>query len=457
MPTIPTSRVNITNNIDIVNAIRNDATTYYQEYVPVVHNADELRSIGATIMSNVQLQNEFLTSLINRIGKVMVRNVIFSNPLKPFKKGILEFGESIEDIYVNLPEAFDYDPEVAESKLFARVFPDVRSAFYVKNYEKFYKQTIQRRDLQACFLSTNGISDLITKVIGSMKTKAEADEYLMMKYMLAKWILDGKSHVKTITSGSTTEATAKKMLTEIRTLGNIWETSIRRDYNLAGVQQTTPKSNQWLIINAKFEAEIDVNALAYAFHMDKADVQQHVIMIDEFSSIDDTAIERLLGEGTALTPAEKTALDSIACVMVDGDFFQVYDNLMDISENVRNAEGLYDTYFLHTWRTFNICPFSQSNVFALDVVSGVSSLTVTPTTGTLSLTAGQSVQLIPTVETTGFASKAVVYDTTNTDITVSSSGLITVKPGATAKTNVTVNVTSVADTSKKVAWKFNIV
>ena len=81
--------VTLTNSsVDILNVIRNNATVNYQNYVPeATADADSIREIGAIIMDNPQLQNEFLSALVNRIGRVLITSKMYDNPWSMFKKG----------------------------------------------------------------------------------------------------------------------------------------------------------------------------------------------------------------------------------------------------------------------------------------------------------------------------------------------------------------------------------
>ena len=74
--------VTLTNSsVDILNVIRNSASNNYKDYVPqATPNADSIREIGAVIMDNPQLQNEFLSALVNRIGRVMITSKLYENP-----------------------------------------------------------------------------------------------------------------------------------------------------------------------------------------------------------------------------------------------------------------------------------------------------------------------------------------------------------------------------------------
>ena len=93
--------VTLTNSsVDILNVIRNNATINYKNYVPVATaDAESIREIGAIIMDSPQLQNEFLSALVNRIGRVLVTSKMYDNPWSMFNKGTLEFGETIEEIF----------------------------------------------------------------------------------------------------------------------------------------------------------------------------------------------------------------------------------------------------------------------------------------------------------------------------------------------------------------------
>lgn len=166
MPNKP-ALVTLTNSsVDVLNAIRNSASMNYQNYVPIATpDADSIRKIGAIIMDNVTLQNEFVNALVNRIGRVIVTSKLYDNPWASFKKGMLEFGENIEEIFVELAKAQQYDPSVAENQFAKRVIPDIRSAFHILNYKKFYKNTIQNNSLRQAFLSWDGITDLIAKIV----------------------------------------------------------------------------------------------------------------------------------------------------------------------------------------------------------------------------------------------------------------------------------------------------
>ena len=101
---------------DIVNAIRNSDPNF-REYVPLA-DANNVAEIGQAIMIHQTTQNAFLVNLIDRIAFTFVRNVSLQNPLAKFKKGRVDLGKVIQEIFVDLTHEKEYDPEDAEDTVF---------------------------------------------------------------------------------------------------------------------------------------------------------------------------------------------------------------------------------------------------------------------------------------------------------------------------------------------------
>lgn len=404
MPSIPSkSRLNAT-SADILNAIRNSASANYRNYVPVAtQDAGSIKAIGAIIMEFPGLQNEFLSSLINRIGRVIITSKMYENPWAVFKKGQLEFGETIEELFVEIAKPFEYDPAVAESKVFAREIPDVRGAFHVLNYKKFYKATIQQESLRQAFLSWDGITDLIAKIVNAMYAGANYDEFTTMKYMVAKHILNGE--LTAVQIPTVQASNMKSIVSTIKGVSNNFE-FMSTKYNVAGVSNFTNKEDQYFIVNSNFDATMDVEVLASAFNLSKAEFMGKRVLVDSFGALDNARLAELFANDpnyTPLTSAELTALDNVPAILVDREWFMIFDNLYNFTENY-NGEGLYWNYWYHVWKTFSVSPFHNTAVFVPGAPS-ITSVDVSPSTATVA--AGQTVLLSATVVTDNFASKAV--------------------------------------------------
>lgn len=446
MPVKPKIRTLTTSAADILNVIRNNASVDYRNYVPKAdaNDVESVRTIGAIIMDYPALQNEFLNALVNRIGRVMLTSKMYSNPIAFFKKGVLEYGESIEEIFVNIAKVQEFNPEIAEQEVFKRVVPDVRAAFHIMNYQKFYKATVTQEQLKQAFLSWDGVTDLIARIVDSMYTGANYDEFLVMKYLLARHILDGR--VYPVTVPTVNAENAKAIVTTVKGVSNKL-TFMNSEYNPAAVRTFTEKTDQYMIVNSVFDATMDVNVLASAFNMDKAEFLGHRVLIDGFGDLDIARLGKIFaGDPTYHEPSqvELTALNAIPAVIVDKDWFMVFDMLTQFTEQY-NGQGLYWNYFYHVWKTFSVSPFANSVLFVPGTPS-VTSVAVSPTTA--SVPKGGSVSLSCVVETEYFAPQTVVWTSSAEDVKVSAAGVVTVDADAKS-TTATITATSAFDNKKK--------
>ena len=346
--------------IDILNVIRENASYDYQQNVPVVTKEADIPKVGEVIYGTPAFANQFINALVNRIAVVRVQSATFNNPYAMLKKGYLEFGETIEDIFVGILKGVHYSPEKAEAREFKRTMPDVRTAFHTMNWRVMYPVTIQDEDLKLAFLSIDGVTDLISKIVDAVYTSAEYDEFLLFKYLLIKSISHGK--MKPISIGAGTDI--KESAIQFRGISNKLP-FMSSEYNEAGVTNNTPKDRQIIFMDAMYNAQYDVEVLASAFNMDKADFMGRLFLIDDWTTFDMDRFDVIMAESDgleAVTPEELALLSDVKAVMLDDKWFQVYDNNNKFTEKYV-ASGLYWNYFYHTWKTVSNSPFANAIVF----------------------------------------------------------------------------------------------
>lgn len=413
MPSIPKQQTLTANAAQVLNAIRANQNYDYQSRVPEA-TQDTLKQVGNAILSSFDLQNAFLNALVNRIALVLINSKMFYNPLRVFKKGTIEYGEIVEEIFVNIAKAHVYDPVVAEQEVFKREIPDVDAIFHKMNYKNFYKVTIQNEDLRQAFLSSQGISDLIARIVDSLYSGANYDEFLIMKNMIVDAVKNGR--MASVTIPEATAENAKSIITTIKSVSNALEFPSTA-YNAQGVLTYTPKDRQVLILDTKFDAINDVEVLASAFNMDKAEFMGRRVLIDNFAD-----------------------LTGVPAVLVDESWWMVFDMQINFTE-IYNAQGLYWNYFYHVWKLFSESPYSNAVVFTSNPNS-VTSVTVSPESANVAK--GSTQQMTATVVTTGYTSKTVNWSVTGAQTPtsrISNTGLLTV---ATNEPNDTLTVTAVS-------------
>ena len=346
--------------IDILNVIRENASYDYQQNVPEVATVNDIPKVGEIIYGTPAFSNQFINALVNRIAIVRVQSATFNNPYSILKKGYIEYGETVEDIFVSIAKAVDFNVEKSAKREFQRAIPDVRSAFHVMNWRVMYPVTIQDEDLRQAFLSIDGVQNLIGKIVDSVYTAAEYDEFLLFKYLLIKAISHGKMFPTSVGAGTNLSEAA----VQFRGTSNLLP-FMSNDYNESGVKTNTPKDRQVIFMDAMFNAQFDVNVLASAFNMDKADFMGRLFIIDNWTAFDNERFDIIRANSDGIeevTTEELALLANIKAVILDENWFQVYDNNNKFTEKYV-ASGLYWNYFYHTWKTVSNSPFANAVVF----------------------------------------------------------------------------------------------
>ena len=346
--------------IDIMNVIRSNASFNYQGSVPTITSYAEIPVVGEVIYGTPALANEFLNALVNRIALVRVKSATFNNPYKDLKKGYLAFGETIEEVFVEIAKVRLFNNEKVDEYEFKRTLPDVKSAFHAINWKVQYPITIQDEDLRMAFTSENGVRDLIARIVEQVYTAAEYDEFLLFKYMLIKGVNNGDIVVDDISAGSPNIAGYAK---EFRAISNEM-LFMSNKFNAYPVYNTCPRERQRIFMSARYNAEFDVNVLASAFNMDKAEFMGKLTLIDDWTTFDNARWSTLVSEGNAVSTVSSTelsAMSGVKAIIVDEEWFQVYDNLARMTEKYA-ASGLYWNYFYNNWKTVSWSPFANAVV-----------------------------------------------------------------------------------------------
>lgn len=416
------------NGVNVLNVIRQNATAVYQDRIPEA-TAENLHEVGDAILTYEAQANEFVNALVNRIGLVILNNRMATNPLAALKKGRLAVGETIEEIYIDVIKAQTYDPRAAQDTLFKRHLPNVSSVFHSVDSQLNYPLTISNEQLRKAFMSYDSLDRFIAGLVDSMYKSATLDEFIQMKQLISEWNNNGRFIIEPITA-VTDAASAREAMIKIKAVSD-GMTIFNNQMNYAGVWTSTPKDEQYLITTPDFNARMDVDVLAAAFHMDKAEFAGHVIVVDNIGDLGD---------------------DGIEAILVDKNWYQVYDYLRTF-KTAYNGEGLYWNYFYHVWMVYSLSPFANAVAFGTATPT-VTAVTVTPTAATVK--AGGTVQITTSVTGTGDPTSKCTFalaGNTDPETVVNTMGKVILGSKETgslgnSKNQITVTATSVQDTSK---------
>lgn len=328
---------------DLVNAIRNSSSPYFKEMTPLA-NATNVAEWGEALQYNRQLQNEFINGLVNRIGTVLVRNTILQNPLSQFKGNRIALGDTIEEIFVDLTREHLYDPEKAETELFKREIPNVHVLFHKLNRKGYYKTTIQENSLLSAFTSWEKFGQFTGNIIQSLYNSAEVDEYKYMKLLLSKYHADGHFKVVALDNNYTDSDLIKKARAYAM---HMTLPQGSRNYNSLAVHTRTLQDDLYVFMTPEKAASIDVDVLASAFNMSKAEFIGRRMILDSLGENPETG-------------------ETIEMILADRNLFVVHDQNIQMT-NEFNAQGLYWNTWLHVWQYLSTSRFANAVAFVKGV------------------------------------------------------------------------------------------
>lgn len=332
-------------NSAILDAVRGIASTDYARRIPAADAAGVAATIeNLTNPNNRRWMNEFIDVLVNRIGMTIARSTSWTNPLAPFKRGMLSYGNTIEEIQTGLLQAHGYDPDrdYMESTLFGRERPEVQVNFHTVNRQDFYKVTVNDALLKRAFLDPQGLSGFINQLMEAPSTSDQWDEFLLTSSLFREYESNGgfhHVHVPDVAATISTGDDARMALRKMRAMaGNLKFLSTK--YNAAKMPVFANPDDLLLFVTPEFNAGIDVEALAGAFNIDKAQMHGKVVEL----------------------PQAAFGIEGTQAIMTTSDFFVIADSLFE-STSQWNPANLHNNYFLHHHQVVSASRFVPAVMF----------------------------------------------------------------------------------------------
>lgn len=320
--------------VNILNTIRSNASATYQERIPEATrtNIEDIR-YAMIDDDNIQVANEFMSTILNKIVKSVVHTKMFENPLKSLKKGKKPLGDTIEEIYTNFMKG--EVPDMTGAGLLQRKLPDTKTVYHRMNYQNQYAVTVDRDRLGKAFMSYEALESYITSIMNALYNSAELDEFINMKQILASALEKKAMKVVEIADPVLSEANGKEFIKTVKTTSGLmtfpstqWNGYLTaQDTDTVGITTFTRKNEQILILDTATDTSVSVDVLASLFNMSVAEFNDtRKIVIDVFPDKD------------------------IRACLIDEQFLQIWDDLFTVT-SFFNAQGIYTNYYLNVWQT----------------------------------------------------------------------------------------------------------
>ena len=352
-----------TDNVTILDNIWLNGTNDFQQRIP----RPTQQTIDSTMQAifepmNRNYYNQFIDSLVMRIGMTYVHQQVFKNPLGVFKKASMRYGSTLQEIATKWVKAHSYIDDAED--VFKMHRPDSAAWYHSQNRRDYYPMTVNQMELRSAFTSENGLNELVASCLQAPRNADEYDEYRIMLQLIAFYENNFGFYKYHLSGAPSDETTGKEFLKAVRTYNGV---------RLPELPVFVKPNELVLFTTPEIDASVDVDTLAVLFNLEKADVQVRKVIVDEFP------------------------IPNAVALLTTEDFFQCRDTAYETA-SIYNPKTLGTNYYLHHWGIYSVSPFVPAILFTTD--EGTEKNTVTQTLTSLTLNAdpvtanaGDTVQL----------------------------------------------------------------
>ena len=321
-------------NAELINAI---LSSEYGDRIPEA-TQNNLSEIAEKILAYQPAKNSLLEALYNKIALTIIDSMEFDNPFDRFRRADINYGDTLEDIFVDIPEGYEYNAK--DENPFAQVQPDVKALYHTLNKQLQYEQTIHDPEFRRALRSPYGLDSLVTRIVNSLRTASKVDDFLIGKQILSDESVYGKVvYLGTKTGNNATDG--KHLLEAIKTAGSGMKFP-SREFNQQGVMDNTPMARQVLFITSQYKNIIDLDVLAGLYNLNKADITQLIIELDDFNEN-----------------------ETMACALVDERFLNFHYALQD-GGLIYNPKALATNHFWNSWSINTASLFKNAVMFKFE-------------------------------------------------------------------------------------------
>lgn len=319
---------------------------------------DILTKLGTAQGTEFQaLANQFIEALVNKIVYQKVDKMEFTNPFKKFEGYAVKYGDTIENIFTELPVGYAFDKDATDP--FTKVIPSVKVLYAVINYEMQYCVTIQDSLLRRAVLSEYGLMNLINYILNTLGDRKSIDEYQAVIYMLNNADIYADGFEELDVSAIPTDTEKYKLITQ-KIIDTVTDFALPSpDNNKLGVMNATKKSDVVLVIKQELLNHINLDFLAGVFNLEKVELVKNIIGVRDFRVVKPGSSEE---EATAVG-------EDLAFVVLDQRGFDIHPALED-SGMIYNPRGKYTNHFTNDWKIIAYKYYFNARAFKLKETAG---------------------------------------------------------------------------------------
>lgn len=341
-----------------LNEIRNTLVqdnSLYQTQIPLVDDYTSSQVYGQSLLNlPSDLRNKFIQSLVNRIAYTRFMMDYFENPLRELAGDDLPLGAIGQEIYVNPARGRVYDINDFAG-LLVKYESDIKAEYTEINFDVQYPVTIIRKELEKAFVSWGDFESFLMGISTSLYNGAYIDDYKYTKKLITNAYVNNAVQMETISfAGATpTKDELESLTARLRqayldfmvpsTKYNAWKKV--GGYGRSIVSWSKPE-NIVVFVSNKMASILDVNVLASAFNIDKADLMGRVYYVEDFDILDDNG--EVIVDGS-----------NIVALICDRRWFKIREKDMFMDE-FYNANNRSWQSYLNVIKSFNYSLFANA-------------------------------------------------------------------------------------------------
>lgn len=291
------------------------------------------------------VSNQFLEALHNKVLYQTVATMNFTNPFKQFDSFPINYGDTIENIFVEMPKGYAFNKDATDP--FTKVVPSVKALYATINYEMQYATTIEDALLRRACLSEYGFMSLIDSILGQLSKAMSLDEYFATIAMLNNKDIFANG-IEDLTVSTDTAKAAKTITETIVNTVSAYKLPMTTN-NKLGVMQVSNPSDLLLIIKYGILNSINLDYLTGVFNLSKVDLVKRIIEVDGFKVANESGT--LVG-------------DDIDFMVLDTKAFDMHTALQD-GGMIYNPKGKYTNHFYNLWKIMSFKYFYNARAFKL--------------------------------------------------------------------------------------------
>ena len=308
---------------------------------------DDLKTLQGTQFT--ARANEFLTALYNKVIYSRVFSMDFTNPFRKYESYPIEYGDTIENIFVEVPKGYEYDKDATDP--FGRVNPVVKAFYASINVRLQYETTVYDVQLRQACLSQYGFMSLIDAILSALSKAVNIDEYFQTITLLNNEDLYRGGWTELEKGSDNSQTAAKVCRAIVDTVSSF--THPMTSNNKAGVMQVSSKERLVVIMKYGLKNSINMDYLVGLFNVEKVGDIPEIITVDGFQVAKDDGNDGL-----------ELAGDDIDFIVMDSDAFDMHTALRD-GGMIYNPKGLYTNHFYNLWKIMSIKLFHNMKAFKL--------------------------------------------------------------------------------------------